>query len=130
MGHDIREFVEGSLEPDSSTVLVANGVVIHAAGSGKVKVVLEEEQILEISALFVPGLSHNLISVRFLQKEHSIATLFDGDKQNSVCQLLQHGKAICTAPFVNGLWVLGSHKNREDKTYPQIMDHLILPSWP
>jgi hypothetical protein len=75
MGRDIKEFKAGSLVADDSRVLVANGVVVLAQGKGQVEIQIDGASPLVIEALYVPDLTHNLISVRYLQT-HQISTLF------------------------------------------------------
>jgi hypothetical protein len=107
MGKDPTEFLPGSLVPDQSRVLVANGNVLHAKAKGLVQLQTGPDQFLKLDALYVPDLSHNLISVRYLQFKQKISTLFYGDANQSCCQLIQNNKVLCTAPFISGLWILG-----------------------
>jgi hypothetical protein len=132
MGKDQADFIPGSLVPDQSRVLVANGMILHAKAKGLVHLPIGQDKDLKLEALFVPDLSHNLISVRYLQFTQKISTLLYGDEHQSCCQLLQNNRVLCTAPFINGLWILGRKMTEPipipEPSTPEVqIPNLILP---
>jgi hypothetical protein len=107
MGSDPKSFRMGSLVRDSSKILVANGKLLLAKARGTVDLALSSGIILSLyDVLYVPNLSHNLISVDALQGM-KVTVTFPGEDEGGGCKLYKEGVMLEALARHSGLYSLG-----------------------
>jgi hypothetical protein len=107
MGCDPKAFRLGSLVKDCSRVLVASGRILIAKAKGIVDLVLSDGSILSLyDVLYVPDLTHNLISVDALQATQ-IGVDFPPEEEGGGCTLKRKGVVIEKIPRLTGLYSVG-----------------------
>jgi hypothetical protein len=107
MGSDPKSFRVGSLVKDCSRILVASGKILIAKARGIVDLALTNGSILTMyNVLYVPDLTHNLISVDDLQ-EMNIGVDFPPHDEGGGCRLTKEGEVIESFPRMKGLYSVG-----------------------